>query len=109
MTAAPHVCAFCGKRHKAGAKAFDRSGNRCAKNCTRKPAPVSRPHPWVGKSACALCGSTTPRGQSSCTNRDVCVARSLSSLKVIRPDDAWIRQEYELAMAAGGRELAMAA
>lgn len=92
-----HVCCLCSKRHRHGAKSYDPARVRCAKNCTRKPI-VVRPFRWVGKGACCICGATTPRGRMRCAKP--CGERVLKSLKALRHDDAWVRREYELAMAA---------
>lgn len=97
--AVTHVCCLCSRQHRRGAKTFDRNGNRCAKNCTRKPV-NARPHAWVGKGACCVCGATTPRGTVKCKNRDTCLTRALNSLKRLPFDDATQRRWYAEAVAA---------
>lgn len=96
--AAPHVCCLCSRQHRHGAKTFDRSRTKCAKNCLYKP-PVTRPFPWVGKGSCCVCGSVTPRGTLKCANREKCLTRSLNSLKRLPFDDATQRRWYDEAMA----------
>lgn len=107
-----HVCVGCRRQHKHGAKTYDAATRRCrptksVADCRSKPV-VSRPHAWVGKGACSICGATIPRGTTRCKNAAVCTKRGFAKLHVIDLSAEWETAEYERVMDAQREPVEMA-